>query len=201
MKLIRNRKTYPINLEYAKYFANITTDHEDVQLETMLTGCIHACEMFADICIASTTVTEFKKIYAEKGNKVSGLANTKRLQLQFSPIKKLESLSTITKEGKTELIAANNYTFNKNLGKFFFENDILSYPISILDPAEYYEIEYTSGYTEDDIPEDIQQAVLSLFSITYETRGLEVYGKFDPLPSTVTRLLMPYKLESMNRVN
>lgn len=200
MRLRKTKKTSPIELESVKAFANVTTQHEDAELQHMLNGCIEACERFGEVCINLYDVVEYRRIY--NGNqKVANLENTKRLRTTYSPIVELTSLATISEEGREEAVNSDYYELNLDLGKFFFENTVLNVPFSVVDPAHYYKISYKAGYTKDDIPDDLKLAVSSLFSIVYETRGLEMYGKFDPLPSTVRQYLMPYKMENMNNVD
>ena len=158
-----------VGFEYAKQNSGIDFEEEDNLLRVMLSGVNRAIENYI-----GAPILEREKVVIHTRN----FQNTIPFKFQVNEITKLSVIDT---ENATTEISEDEYDF--------FMNEL---NIEIDKPADFkaLKIECSAGYTNADMPEDIKDAALLMFS-KRETYREDTPSKLD----TVSKdLLRSYKI-------
>lgn len=175
--------TEPVSLEEAKIFLRTIGDdvsEDDAVLTPVISAAREYCENVTGRSLAPQTVTAYPSSF------------TTTMLLPRPPVVEVLAVRYRDESGVAKVVDPSKYVVNT------FEGTItmLDIPQFKPYPANPYEIEYVTGYTKEQLPRAIRQAILMLLTHWYDNREAIAAGSRFNLVEVglVPTLLKQYKV-------
>ena len=164
-----------------KSYARIETSTDDTLIGILNTAARSSCEDYINRDIVATR-TYFRSHVPEKGGNYDGLyADRYKIVLPYAPINAITSVQTQESDGSLKTASFDSYGFDD---KYIILTGL---------PNEDIKIVYTTTGMTDSA---LKLAILQLATTYYDNRTDFVAGNITEIPSSVKKILDPFKFIS-----